>query len=236
MKREEVEKYLKQYYPRIPEDRFSFSDVVDVMVDFADEHDNQEVTSGEFKKFTMYDDTRTIATTDTNPFSDESQAKEEIESKAVLYSDVDIEKIEKARKDLGQSKYGEVDELKQDARYISDYWKAFNPNEKLKRDVKKSTQDNLKDDKTPFQKEYPLTYDLFLKEIYKDETLRLFFAGSDICAKSKKGVEQFTPRTELEIKAKYKPYKYTRKMLCKEYGVSDNGIKQVLARKTWKHI
>ena len=40
----------------------------------------------------------------------------------------------------------------------------------------------------------------------------------------------------LEIKSKHKPYKYTRKMLCKEYGVSDNGIKEVLLRKTWKHI
>ena len=40
----------------------------------------------------------------------------------------------------------------------------------------------------------------------------------------------------LEIRAKFKPRKYTRKMLSIEYGVKECTIKDVVLRKSWKHI
>ena len=40
----------------------------------------------------------------------------------------------------------------------------------------------------------------------------------------------------LEIRDKFKPRKYTRKMLANEYGVSEATIKDVVLRKSWKHI
>jgi len=40
----------------------------------------------------------------------------------------------------------------------------------------------------------------------------------------------------LEIRAKYKPHVYTRKMLAKEYGVDHTCIKDIVNRRTWTHI
>lgn len=40
----------------------------------------------------------------------------------------------------------------------------------------------------------------------------------------------------LEIRDKYKPRIYTRKKLATEYSVSEHTIKDILARRTWKHI
>ena len=38
----------------------------------------------------------------------------------------------------------------------------------------------------------------------------------------------------LEIRAKYKPRVYTRKMLCKEYNATDNVIKSIIERTSYK--
>ena len=40
----------------------------------------------------------------------------------------------------------------------------------------------------------------------------------------------------LEIRAKFIPFKYTKKMLAKEYGVSCPAIDRILNRTNWKHI
>lgn len=40
----------------------------------------------------------------------------------------------------------------------------------------------------------------------------------------------------IEIRAKFKPYKYTRQMLADEYGVKECTIKDVVLRKSWKHL
>lgn len=40
----------------------------------------------------------------------------------------------------------------------------------------------------------------------------------------------------LEIRSKFKPLNYTRKMLADEYGVSVAAIKQILNKKNWSHI
>lgn len=40
----------------------------------------------------------------------------------------------------------------------------------------------------------------------------------------------------IEIRAKFKPRKYTRKMLAKEYGVKECTVKDIVLRKSWKHL
>lgn len=50
------------------------------------------------------------------------------------------------------------------------------------------------------------------------------------------GVSLLTDKKVLEIRNKFKPNQYTRKMLANEYNVSESCIKDVLSRKSWKHI
>lgn len=45
-----------------------------------------------------------------------------------------------------------------------------------------------------------------------------------------------TEKEVIEIRSKFKPRKYTREMLSKEYGVKACTIKDVVLRKSWKHI
>lgn len=40
----------------------------------------------------------------------------------------------------------------------------------------------------------------------------------------------------LDIREKYKPYKYTSPMLAKEYGVAKQTIDAIVGRRLWKHI
>lgn len=40
----------------------------------------------------------------------------------------------------------------------------------------------------------------------------------------------------IEIRSKFKKYVYTRKMLAIEYGVTECCIKDVISRRSWKHI
>lgn len=49
----------------------------------------------------------------------------------------------------------------------------------------------------------------------------------------KRGNVYLTFKKALEIRQKYIPRKYTRKMLAKEYGVKENIIKSVLENRTW---
>lgn len=50
------------------------------------------------------------------------------------------------------------------------------------------------------------------------------------------GSSKLTKREVLEIRDKYKPRLYTRKKLAEEYNVSEHCIKDILSRKSWKHI
>lgn len=50
------------------------------------------------------------------------------------------------------------------------------------------------------------------------------------------GCSKLTNEKVLEIRRKFKPRVYTRKMLAKEYGVKESTIKDVVIRKSWKHI
>lgn len=50
------------------------------------------------------------------------------------------------------------------------------------------------------------------------------------------GTSILTEIQVLEIRNKFKPYYYTRKMLYQEYKVSEATIKDIVTRKSWKHI
>lgn len=50
------------------------------------------------------------------------------------------------------------------------------------------------------------------------------------------GVSLLTDKKVLEIRSKFKPRIYTREMLSKEYNVTISCIKDVVSRKSWKHI
>lgn len=52
---------------------------------------------------------------------------------------------------------------------------------------------------------------------------------------SKIGTSKLNEQQVKEIRAKFKPYQYTRKMLAAEYGVADSTIKDVILRR-WKHV
>jgi group I intron endonuclease len=47
---------------------------------------------------------------------------------------------------------------------------------------------------------------------------------------------KLTEKIVLEIRSKYKPYKYTLGMLVKEYKLSRTHIKDIIKRKVWRHI
>lgn len=50
------------------------------------------------------------------------------------------------------------------------------------------------------------------------------------------GFSKLTEKDVLEIRSKFKPRIYTRDMLAVEYGVKASCIKDVVNRKSWKHI
>jgi len=50
------------------------------------------------------------------------------------------------------------------------------------------------------------------------------------------GCSILTEKQVLEIRAKFKPRKYTREMLAKEYGVKACTIKDVILRRSWAHV
>jgi hypothetical protein len=52
---------------------------------------------------------------------------------------------------------------------------------------------------------------------------------------SKNGGAKLNEEQVREIRMKFKPYKYTREMLAKEYGVKANTIKDAILR-SWKHV
>ena len=50
------------------------------------------------------------------------------------------------------------------------------------------------------------------------------------------GCSKLTESEVLEIRSKFKPRVYTREMLALEYNVKASTIKDVILRKSWKHI
>jgi len=52
----------------------------------------------------------------------------------------------------------------------------------------------------------------------------------------KNGFSKLTEKQVLEIRAKFRKRIYTREMLGQEYGVKPSCIKDVVTRKSWKHI
>jgi hypothetical protein len=50
------------------------------------------------------------------------------------------------------------------------------------------------------------------------------------------GMSILNEQEVIEIRKKFKPRKYTRKMLSLEYNVTENCIKDIIIRKSWKHI
>lgn len=50
------------------------------------------------------------------------------------------------------------------------------------------------------------------------------------------GQSLLTTKEVKEIRQKFKPRVYTRKMLANEYGVTESCIKDVVLRKSWNHI
>lgn len=52
---------------------------------------------------------------------------------------------------------------------------------------------------------------------------------------SKIGTAKLNEEQVKEIREKFKPYQYTRKMLALEYGVAESTIKDVILRR-WKHV
>lgn len=51
-----------------------------------------------------------------------------------------------------------------------------------------------------------------------------------------KGIVKLNKEQVKQIRLKYKPNIYTRKMLAKEFNVSFNTIKDILSQRTWKNI
>ena len=82
----------------------------------------------------------------------------------------------------------------------------------------------------------------------KENTAHSIKMGTFSFQSSEKSINRFIKRGELnggalltddkirEIRSKFVPRKYTRKMLASEYGVKEATIKDVITRKSWKHI
>jgi len=64
----------------------------------------------------------------------------------------------------------------------------------------------------------------------RDMGLTTIMRGSDI------GNSILKEHQVIEIREKFKPRIYTRKMLAEEYGVKECTIKDILQRRSWKHL
>lgn len=53
---------------------------------------------------------------------------------------------------------------------------------------------------------------------------------------SKIGTSKITEKQVIEIRNKFKPRIYTREMLANEYGLSPATIKDIILKKSWKHV
>jgi hypothetical protein len=50
------------------------------------------------------------------------------------------------------------------------------------------------------------------------------------------GTSKLTEKEVIEIRDRYIPYKYTRKMLAEEYNVTEYAIKDIVIMKSWKYL
>jgi hypothetical protein len=59
---------------------------------------------------------------------------------------------------------------------------------------------------------------------------QIAFKGEEV------GTSKLTEREVLEIRSKFIPRKYSRVKLAKEYNVTEATIKDILYKRTWKHL
>lgn len=69
-----------------------------------------------------------------------------------------------------------------------------------------------------------------------DDALRLRSVNNTPKAGSLNGIAKLTEDKVVEILKKYTPTVYTRKMLAEEYGVMPATIKDIVNRRSWKHV
>ena len=50
------------------------------------------------------------------------------------------------------------------------------------------------------------------------------------------GYHKLTEKEVIEIREKYVPYKYSTRMLAKEYGVAQSTVQRLIVYKYWKHV
>lgn len=70
---------------------------------------------------------------------------------------------------------------------------------------------------------------VFLKNKVNVKTLKIFKGSANVTSK-------LSEKKVLLIREKFKPRIYTRKMLAHEFGVKEATIKDVVMRKSWKHV
>ena len=69
---------------------------------------------------------------------------------------------------------------------------------------------------------------------YKDTALKGSKGGSVSCHIVNRNKRTVSWDIVLEIRSKYKPKKYTRRMLCKEYNLTDNVVKSIIENRSYK--
>jgi hypothetical protein len=72
--------------------------------------------------------------------------------------------------------------------------------------------------------------DKFLNSMGKNKQ-HLVHGKGEACLHAK-----ITEKQVIEIRKKFKPYKYTKKMLAKEYKITEHAISDIIFRKSWKHV
>jgi hypothetical protein len=72
--------------------------------------------------------------------------------------------------------------------------------------------------------------------LLEEHKLKISKAKKGMNVGSKHGKSKLTEDDVLEIRAKYKPYVYTIKMLVEEYNVSKDCMIHIIYRTTWTHI
>lgn len=73
-------------------------------------------------------------------------------------------------------------------------------------------------------------------QMVADESLRKRSINKKIKKGSLNGCSKLNEKQVIEIRVKFIPNVYTRRMLADEYSVKESTIKDILYRKSWKHV